>query len=32
MCQSCQRHHPELYGDKPAPKPETAKKAPIKKK
>jgi hypothetical protein len=32
MCQTCRRHHPELYVDKPAPKPAKAKKAPPKKK
>jgi len=31
MCQTCRRHHPELYVDKPS-KPEKAKKAPPKKK
>jgi hypothetical protein len=32
MCSTCRRHHPELYKDKPAAKPEPAKKAPSKKK
>jgi len=32
MCQTCKRHHPELYVDKPAAKPEKEKKAPPKKK
>jgi hypothetical protein len=32
MCQTCQRHHPELYADKPAAKTEKGKKAPAKKK
>jgi hypothetical protein len=32
MCQTCRRHHPELYVDKPAAKPEKVKKAPPKKK
>ena len=32
MCQTCRRHHPELYVDKPAAKPEKVKGAPAKKK
>ncbi len=34
MCQTCRKHHPELYVDKPAakPAPATPKKAPAKKK
>jgi hypothetical protein len=36
MCQTCRRHHPELYADKPvdkpAAKPATVKKALPKKK
>jgi hypothetical protein len=33
MCNTCRRHHPELYTDKPAAKPAApAKKAPPKKK
>ncbi len=32
MCQTCRRHHPELYTDKPAEKPAKEKKAPSKKK
>jgi hypothetical protein len=34
MCQTCRRHHPELYTDKPAPKaePVKVKKAAPKKK
>jgi hypothetical protein len=30
MCQTCRRHHPELYTDKPVAKPK--KKATAKKK
>jgi hypothetical protein len=32
MCQTCRRHHPELYHDKPVSKPEKVKKTPPKKK
>lgn len=33
MCQTCRRHHPELYVDKPEKKPEEKeKKTPVKKK
>jgi hypothetical protein len=32
MCQTCRRHHPELYADKPAAKPAKVKKASPKKK
>ena len=33
MCQTCRRHHPELYVNKPAAKPGKAKEAkPSKKK
>jgi hypothetical protein len=32
MCQTCRKHHPELYVDKPAAKPAPAKKAAPKKK
>jgi len=32
MCQTCRRHHPELYADKPAAKPKKEKKPPAKKK
>lgn len=32
MCNTCRTHHPELYTDKPAAKPEKAKKTPAKKK
>jgi hypothetical protein len=34
MCQTCRKHHPELYTDKPAakPEPQKAKPAPPGKK
>jgi hypothetical protein len=32
MCQTCRRHHPELYHDKSASKPTKVKKTPPKKK
>jgi len=32
MCQTCRRHHPELYSDKAAAKPVKEKKAAPKKK
>jgi hypothetical protein len=32
MCQTCRRHHPELYVGKPAAKPEKGKKASPEKK
>jgi hypothetical protein len=32
MCQTCRKHHPELYTDKPEEKPAKEKKAPAKKK
>ncbi len=32
MCQTCRRHHPELYVDNPAAKPGKVKGAPGKKK
>ncbi len=32
MCQTCRRHHPELYTDKPAAKSEKERKAASKKK
>jgi predicted heme/steroid binding protein len=32
MCNTCRRHHPELYTDKPVAKPGKEKKAPPKKK
>jgi len=33
MCDTCRRHHPELYADKPAAKPaKVVKKAAPKKK
>jgi hypothetical protein len=32
MCNTCKRHHPELYTDKPIEKPGKEKKASPKKK
>ncbi len=32
MCQTCRQHHPELYTDKPASKPEKEKEMAPKKK
>ena len=32
MCNTCRKHHPELYLDKPEAKPEKAAEAPAKKK
>jgi len=32
MCKTCRRHHPELYVDKSAARPEKVKKAPQTKK
>jgi hypothetical protein len=32
MCKTCRKHHPELYTDKPAEKPQKAKKTAAKKK